>query len=360
LKRRKWIERSGLSEKGGKMKKYLLATFIVIITAYILDTGAVADEIWLKNGDRLTGKIVRLEANSLIFNTGYAGEITVKWQEIKNLKTDTPVKLMFGGETAIEGVITPGENGSVTVTSSEIKEPLSVELARLTVINPKPPEPPVKTNFRINFGASFTDGNTQTESIYGDTELVARTVKNRFALGALYKRSKDGDVTTADSLLGYMKYDYFLTPKWYLYSALAGEKDEFKDLNLRSTAGLGLGYQFFETETGKLSLDAGASYVNNDYIQAKDGGYAAGRWGVIFEYFLLKKALQFFHNHTGLQSFESSDDLLIYTQTGFRIPLYKNLNSTIQYNYDYDKSPAPGREKEDSAFIFTLGYQWEG
>ena len=258
------------------MKKYLLAAFIVIMTAYIFDTGAAADEIWLKNGDRLTGKIVRLEANSLIINTGYAGEIAVKWQEIKNLKTDTPVKLMLGGETAIEGVIAPGENGSVTVTSPAIKEPLSVELARLTVINPKPPEPPVKTNVRINFGASFTDGNTQTESIYGDAELVARTVKNRFTLGVLYKRSKDEDVTTADSLLGYMKYDYFLSKKWYLYAALAGEKDGFKDLNLRSTSGLGLGYQFFETETGKLSLDAGASYINNDYIQAKDDGYAAG------------------------------------------------------------------------------------
>ena len=81
---------------------------------------------------------------------------------------------------------------------------------------------------------------------------------------------------------------------------------------------------------------------------------------MIFEYFLLKKALQFFHYHTGLQSIESSDDLLIYTQTGFRIPLYKDLNSTIQYNYDYDKSPAPDREKGDSAFIFTLGYQWDG
>jgi putative salt-induced outer membrane protein YdiY len=342
------------------MKKYLLAVFVVIMPTCIFDSGAAADEIWLKNGDHLTGKIVRLEANSLVFNTGYAGEIAVKWEQIKNLKTDTPVKVMLGDKTAIEGVIAPGENGSVTVTSPEIKAPLTVDLARLTVINPKPPEPPVKTNVRVNFGASFTDGNTQTESIYGDGELVARTVKNRFTLGGLYLRSENEDVTTADRILGYMKYDYFLSKKWYLYASLAGEKDEFKDLNLRSTAGLGLGYQFFETDTGQLSLDGGASYVNNDRIQAEDNGYSAGRWGVKFEYFLLKKVLQFFHYDTGFQSFENSDDLLIYTQTGLRIPLYKNLNSTIQFNYDYDKNPAPGKENDDSALIFTLGYQWAG
>ncbi len=342
------------------MKKTGLAALIVVMTACWFVSGAAADEIWLKNGDHLSGQVVRLEESSLIFNTAYAGEISVKWQEIKNLKTDAPVKLMLGGETAVEGIVSPGENGNITVTSPELKAPLTVDLASLKMINPKPPEPPVKTNVRVNFGASITDGNTQTESIYGDGELVARTVKNRFTLGALYKRSKNDGVTTADSLLGYMKYDYFLTKKWYLYASLSGEKDEFKDLNLRSSAGLGLGYQFFESEEGKLSLDAGASYVNNDYIQAKDEGYAAGRWGVTFEYFLLKKALQFFHYHTGLQSFESSDDLLIYTQTGFRVPLYKNLNATLQFNYDYNKNPPPGREEGDSAFIFTLGYQWNG
>ena len=82
----------------------------------------------------------------------------------------------------------------------------------------------MKTNVRINFGASFTDGNTKTENIYGDGELVARTVKNRFTLGGSYLRSESEDVTTADRILGYMKYDYFLTKKWYLYAALAGEK----------------------------------------------------------------------------------------------------------------------------------------
>lgn len=342
------------------MKRIILAVLLTGMTVCFWSGGVAADEIWLKNGDHLSGKLVGMDEGSLIFNTDYAGDITIKWQEVKNIKTDSPVKLMLGGETAIEGLIAPGENGSVTVTSPALKAPVSVELAQLGVINPKPPAPPVKTTARINAGASFTDGNTQTENIYGDGELVARSVKNRFTLGALYKRSKDNDVTTADSLLGYMKYDYFLSQKWYLYAALAGEKDEFKDLNLRSTAGAGAGYQFFETETGKLSLDAGISYVNDDYIEADDKGYAAGRWGVNFEYFLLKKALQFFHYHTGLQSFENSKDLLIYSQTGLRIPLYKNLNSTIQFNYDYDNDPSPGRDRGDSALIFTLGYQWEG
>jgi len=119
-------------------------------------------------------------------------------------------------------------------------------------------------------------------------------------------------------------------------------------------------YQFLETERTSLSLEAGISYVNEDYIAAKDNAFMAGRWGLRFEHFFLKKALELFHYNTGLQSLEDSDDLVIYTQTGFRIPLYKNLNAAIQFNYDYDKNPAPGRENEDTAVIVTLGYQWSG
>ena len=59
------------------MKKYLMTALVVMITTYIFGHGAAADEIWLMNGDHLTGKIVRLEANSLVFNTGYAGEIAI-------------------------------------------------------------------------------------------------------------------------------------------------------------------------------------------------------------------------------------------------------------------------------------------
>lgn len=243
----------------------------IILILVIIMTGSVnADELWLKNDDHISGNIVRLENNRLIFSTRYAGEIAVKWEDVLNLKTDAPVKVMIGSDTLIQGIISPGENGTITVKSAEIRDPITLELAQLKVINPRALEPALKTNVRINFGASFTDGNTETESIYGDGELVARTEKNRFTLGTVYKRTESNNVTTADSVIGYMKYDYFLRKKWFFYANVTGEKDEFKDLDLRTSAGIGSGYQFLETEMTHLSLEAGLSYVNENYIAVKD------------------------------------------------------------------------------------------
>ena len=334
-------------------------TILTIVLVAVTLNSAQADEVLLKNGDRITGKVVRLENNKLIFTTPYAGDVSINWEHVTNIQTDDPVKVILTKDTVVQGKLLSGETGWVTVKSDEIKDAFPVELTQFKVINPKPPSPALKTTARVNVGVNVTSGNTETESIYGDAELIARTEKNRYSLGAVYKRKKDNDVTTADSLLGYMKYDYFIQKQLYFYANAGGEKDKFKDLNLRTSLGLGAGYQFFETEITNLSFEAGVSYVNEDFIVSEDNDYAAGRWEFNFDHYFFNKALQFFHKHTGLQSLEKSDDLVIYSQTGFRVPFYKNLNITAQVNYDYDKSPAAGKEKDDQTYILSIGYEWQ-
>jgi putative salt-induced outer membrane protein YdiY len=166
------------------------------------------------------------------------------------------------------------------------------------------------------------------------------------------------DVKTEDKALGYMKYDHFFTKKWYGYANATGEQDEFKDLDLRVTLGAGAGYQFIESDRTNLSLEAGLSYVNENYIIAEDNSFVAGRWALRFDHFILPKSLQYFLYHTGLQSVEDSDDLILFTQTGFRIPFYKNLNITAQFNWEYDKSPSPGKKESDYTYLLTFGYLW--
>jgi hypothetical protein len=98
--------------------------------------------------------------------------------------------------------------------------------------------------------------------------------------------------------------------------------------------------------------------VNENFIVAEDNSFAAGRWGLRFDHYILTKSLQYFLYHTGLQSVEDSNDRILLTQTGFRVPFYKSLNLTAQMNWEYDRSPSPGKEKSDYAYIVTLGYLW--
>ncbi|MBN2034356.1 MAG: DUF481 domain-containing protein [Deltaproteobacteria bacterium] len=340
------------------MKSKVISIVMTAVFVSLISAWASADEVWLKNGDRLTGKVLSLEGGALVFSTTYAGDISIRWDEVVNLKTEEPSKVVLSDETTLKGPISPGQGGKVSVKPEKLAEPVTTDLASVKIINPKPPKPPLTTTLRVNLGAGFATGNTDKEDIYADGEFMARTDQNRYTIGGLYRRAESDNVKTEDKTMGYIKYDHFFTKKWYAYANANAERDEFKDLDLRSTLGVGVGYQIIDSERTNLSLEGGVSYVNENYVIAEDNSFTAGRWGLRFDHFLLPKSLQYFLYHTGLQSLEDSEDLLLFTETGFRVPFYKNLNLTAQMNWEYNKSPSAGKKESDYIYLFTIGYQW--
>lgn len=337
------------------MKGNVLLVLFAVLATFLISGNAVADELWLQNGDRITGKVVSLKEGVLVYKTSYAGKLSIQWEEVAKLETDEPVKVILGDEMAAKGIVTAGKRGKLILKTEKVAEPLTMELADVKSINPGPSH---KMNLRINFGLNISDGNTDSQNIYGDGEFLTRTDKHRYTIGALYRRSEEESIETEDRKLGYMKYDYFFSKKWYGYSNATAEEDEFRDLDLKASLGIGAGYQFVESDRTSLSLEGGLSYVDENHIVAEDDNYAAGRWGLRFDHDILPESLQYFLYHTGLQSVEDSEDLSLYTQTGFRIPFYKNMNLSAQFNWDYDKDPPPGIEKNDYLYMLTLGYQW--
>lgn len=337
------------------MKSFRMILSIAVLGVLITNNSLQADEVWLKNGSRIKGVVVTTEEEKLIFKTTFAGDMAITWAEITNLSTDAPIKVLFIDGTTAQGVVFSGEAGKISMKSEQIETPMTFNLAQVKGVNPPPA---VTFKGRVNIGVNITQGNTDSKTYYGDAKIIAKSEVNRFTLGGRYNYAEDDDHKTEDNQTGYIQYDHFLTDKWYFLANAAGTKDDFKDLNLRSSAGLGMGYQFIETKKTNLSLELGPSYVNNDYIVADDDSYAAGRWAVNFDHFLYKNFIQFFHDHVGLISLSDTSDLFVQSQTGFRFTVYQGLNATAQLNFDWDNAPSPGIDNTDEAYLFTLGYQF--
>jgi putative salt-induced outer membrane protein YdiY len=333
-------------------------TIILVLTISLMGLGtAMSDEIRLKNGDRLSGQVVTMEGGKLVFKTSYAGNITINWTDVVVLVTDSSLNVVLSDDTSLRGTSTPAEEGNMILETKTIEGAVSVHLAEVKAINIQPP-PAVKLTARVNVGINVTKGNTENQTYHLDGEAVARTVKSRYTVGGQFNRESAENKQTANNALGYMRYDYFLTKKWYLNTNASFEHDKFQDLNLRTTVGAGLGYQFLESDLTNLSLAAGPAYVNEDYQDEKDNSYAAGQWSLNFDRYLFEKFIQFFHNHSGFVGLEDLNNTFIRSQTGLRIPFYKQFNLTGQYNLDWNNSPAPGRKSVDQQYILSLGYQY--
>lgn len=313
---------------------------------------AQADVLEMRNGDRLSGEIVGLEKGKILFSGPYAKRVPLSWAEVASVHLDEPILIELASGEVVRGRIAPAEDGTVRLLSEDGER--LVPLDALVALRRKP-KPAYELSGGLNFGASVTGGNTSTESYHFDGQLGLRTRAARYGLAASADYEEDEDEATVNELELNADYARFLSKRWYVSSNLGLAHDPFQDLRLRTTIGIGAGYQLAETETRKLSAEAGLSYVWEDYEDGPDQEQPAARWALNYEE-KFGERFTLFHRHELFVGLEDSDDSLFTSSTGLRVPLGESLRGTVQVDADYDGEPAPGAEHLDTALLVLLGY----
>jgi ribosomal protein S1 len=78
-----------------------------LVMAAILLAGLLqADQITLKNGDRVTGKIVKKDGDKVTFNSELLGEVTIPWTAVTNISSDEPLVVILPEGKTVSGKIT--------------------------------------------------------------------------------------------------------------------------------------------------------------------------------------------------------------------------------------------------------------
>jgi putative salt-induced outer membrane protein YdiY len=341
------------------MKINMSILISVIIYVMLTFTTASADVVHLNNGDRISGKIIRMEEGQLVIKTDYAGEITIPWEKVSDIASDEKIKVVLDDGTVLEGQSLSGEAGEITVQPETGEESAAFNLGDVKMINPEV-EPAVKYKARANAAILIERGNTHEDETALDASFQARTKKGRFRLYGEFNREKEKDTVTTRDWMTFANYDYFFKEKWFGYLISKFENDDFADLDLRTTLGGGLGYQFFESDTLELSLQAGPAYVDEDYILANDEEYMAAQWIVHYEQSFYENFFQLFHHSDGYVSLEDSDNWIFNTRQGIRVPLYKGITLTLQYSYDFENIPSPDATTDyESELSLLVGYEFK-
>lgn len=336
------------------MTRYFL-TISMFFLSLAVALPAVADEVLLKNGDRISGTIIKKDNGFLSIKTAYAGEVKVDWAFVASVQAEAPLVVLLNSKEIVKANTITDDTPQQALASKQ-----SVKKADVKLVNPPPylAGGGVLWNGRLNIGASSSDGNTDTQNGHASGEIGARTQKERYRLRGTYNWASDLGQETENNMEGVFKADHFLSEKWFVSGRTAAYKDRFQDLNLRATLGASTGYQFFESRLRNFYVEAGVDYVYEDYRASEDKEYPAARWGLGYDAFIYREKIQFFHEHGLLVSLEDTEDMMLESETGLRFHVTGNLNSTMQVNYDWNNSPGRDKERGDTKYIFTLGYSW--
>jgi len=338
----------------------LLSLFILPVMLLLTGTPASADELLMKDGSRLQGKVVKKEDGILEFETGFAGVIKVQWAEVSELHADEPVTVMLENNETVSAVTIRNMEEEILL-EGEVGEPgSSIEPDQLAFINPAPWRlgAGIRWTGRVNLALKTQRGNTDKDEFDMDAELGMRRKHDRFTLRGQFEKDRNSGTVTDENWKLDNKYDYFTSKKWYYGGRLGLEHDKFSDLDLRTVLGPHIGYQFFETATMNFNTDIGINYVDEDFIEAEDDDYWALGWHVNFDRFLIPGRIQFYHRHDGLQDFGDSSGLVINSWTGFRFPIYMGIVASTEAEIEYDGGAPDDVDKTDKTYRVKLGYQW--
>jgi putative salt-induced outer membrane protein YdiY len=332
----------------------------------LLWSGLRADEVLLKDGSRVVGEVQSLVDGKLKVKTAFAKEIEIAWPEVAGLTTEKTLPFVLKDGSIIMGRAAGGAAGNLTINMEQPAAPYTAPLPGITAINP-PPKPAITFKGFAAAGATINDGNTQNKAFNGNAEFEARAERQRFTLRGSTNYAEDATGITARNSHGNLKYDFFVTKRFYLYASALFEGDKFQDLKLRTALSAGPGYQFIDTGTFQepwlrelqVSGEAGLSYFNEDFGSSPDQHFVAARWSARVNWPIVPKKITLFHFHEGFPSLKRAADLYVTTEQGVRFAILENFFAAAQVNWRWDNTPAIGKERGDTAYLLSLGYNFE-
>ena len=331
-------------------RKLLICALLIV--ALVGARPAGADEVWLLNGDSISGTAQTLDSGVLTFRTPFNDVIKVPWREVAGLETARQVRVTVRGIGSHVARVVPGPEGFLRL-QTDAGPSLDIQLPDVMMI--MRPQLGVMTMGRAEAGLLLASGSSDISSLHLTGEINWRTLSTRTSADIAVNRAQTFGIETASNLTSTFRHQEFLTDHVYANGNVILTNDRFRDITLRMAPGVGVGYQFAQFPVTMLSVDGGFSYVSERHAVEPDRGYWAARETVKYEHFLVPARLQIFHQHDGY--FGLGDNWFVRTRSGLRVTVTGGLIMTGELGLNYDRRPPLGQDHIDRTFAITLGYQ---
>jgi len=339
------------------MQKALMA----VLSMVILAPAVLADQITLKNGDRLTGTIIAADAKTLVLKTEYADAVTIKWDFVQQIESTQPLYVGTKGGQVIVGPVTTSdsklavntkESGSVTVAKADVTslrnedEEKKAEAALERLQHPGLADLWAGT---LDTGLGLVRGNSDSSNFTFGLNAVRASTRDKvtFYTNSAFARSALNGVTatTAQAIAGGVRYDLNISDKSFGFGTVDLFNDRFQALDLRTVVGAGGGYHAIKNNRTTFDVLFGGSF-DREFFTTFNRSSAEVLLGETFTHKFFaasafNETLFFYPNLSSTGDFRSTLSLGLVTR------LTKLLSWQTSFNDYYLSNPPPGKKTDD-------------
>ena len=323
-------------------------SLLTLFLCFLLSAPALADQVLLKNGDRVSGKVIEQREGSVVIETEYAGAVKIaashiekvtlneaekaeadkavekptpaeKPQAVKTAASDAPKKRLFGGDmyglthgwsgNANVGFSYTGGNSQNTTMTTSLRAVKTGGVDNLTV-----------------YVRSLWNSNRKLS--------VNNTTSNAYWGGARYDRNFDGD------LFGFGSFDF--------------ESDRPKNLNFRSVVGGGVGQHTIKNDRTELDVLTGGAW-NHTWQTGRNSDSPEALVGSTLRHKFTDK-LKLQNSFTFFQNVTDSHEFRYILDTTLSVDLTKKVGWFVTVGNRFNNDPVGSNDKND--FLFTTGMRF--
>lgn len=326
-------------------------------------TSARADQIVLKNGDRVTGTIVKKDGKTITVKTDHFGVVTTDWDQVESIKASEPVTVVLQDGRSVQGTVnTVNETVEVATPSGTVTTaPTGVTAIR---------DAEEQTAYErlqhpgwldlwagtATLGLAGTSGNSETLTFTTGVNAarVTNTDKTTLYFNAIKASALVNGVSaqTARAVRGGIGYDHNINPKVFFNAFNDYEYDRFQNLDLRFVIGGGAGYHAIHTDLSTLDLLTGFDYNHSHFDTPLTNSFGEFYWGDQYSRKMgaatsLVQSFRMFHDISAFGAYRSNFDVSAVTR------ITKWITWNVSLSDRYLRHPAPDRKTND--FLYSTG-----
>ena len=246
-----------------------------------------ADQVTLKNGDRLTGAIVKSDGKTLLIKTELAGDVNVQWAAITEIVSSQNLHVGLKDGQIVVGLVTTNDGKFAVATKSTgtVEAPKDA----VTVVRNDAEQTafdaeaerlrnPHLTDFwsgLLDTGLSATSGNSSTVSFTLAAKAARETTRDKLSVYANSVYAKENNTspaqTTAHAINGGVRLDVNISERLFVFGFTDLQYDAFQHLDLRNVLGGGLGEHIIKTKNTQFDIFGGGDFNQEYYASYLQG-----------------------------------------------------------------------------------------
>ena len=323
-----------------------------------------ADSVTLKNGDRISGQVLKSDGSTVVIKTSYAGEVKIEMSAVAALEADTPLNVVLKNGAQSHGKVSIGNglvkvDGGAPAKTEDVAALRDDDAQKAWLREDQRQHHPRLTDFwagSLAFGLAAASGNSETTTLNTSAGASRTAGKNKLSLNFSQVYASQSTTlphgATASRIGGGAEFNRDLAPRLYAFATTSFDYDRFLGLDLRSVFGGGLGFHAWKSARGYLDLGGGAVYDRAKYSTglATNSAEVLGSQEAglkLLSKLKLQEKFQIYPNVSSAGNYRMSFD------TNASLPVYKFLEWNFGVSDRYQTDPLPGRKGND--VLFTTG-----